>query len=93
MSTLIAGIVQLAFLLAGLYCVLRYLFPRTGETAVVSLILAFLGLAIGTQWPLTSLVAVFLCAVFSKQAAGFLTSCGVTRESVETIAKGIIRRK
>jgi hypothetical protein len=93
MSTIIAGVFLLAFIVAGFYGLLRYLFPRTGEAPVIALVLSFFALALGTQSGIAALIVVIVAALFKTKVVEFLTSCNITRDNFETIAKGIISRK
>jgi hypothetical protein len=84
---------MLVILVAALYALLRFVFPRTGETPAIAAVLAFLGIAFATGSFIIGLGIVVGVACFRAKVEAFLTECGLTRDRVETFAKGIINRR
>jgi hypothetical protein len=86
-------LILLVIFVAALYALLRFIFLRTGETSALSGFLAFLGIAISTHSFIIGLGIVVAVAVFRAKIEAFLTECGITRDRVETFAKGVIKKR
>lgn len=89
---MITGLFLLVFGALGAYALLRYLFPKTGETRVVPLVLGWLALAMALQHATFALIIVVLVGIFRERVSAFLTDCGITRDRVETIVNRFLKR-